>query len=100
VNSEQTQYNGNNVMINDFSQMNGHSQVNNNYIETDGGHLQELNANTSGQMGNGDDRVSEPMECSEEQVNHTKAQVNGNLTSTSYGKFCPHGHLNMCTTYK
>ena len=97
MNGEQLQYNGNNNMTNGFAQINDHSQANNNHIRMDGGcSLQDISATDE----NGDDRVSEAMECSEQQDSHPKVETNGNLTSNAYGKYCPHGHLNMCTTYK
>ena len=51
-------------------------------------------------MKNGDDGASEEMECNDNQDDQPAVEVNGNLMSHSYGKYCSHGHLNMCTTYK
>ena len=95
-NDGEAQYNFNNITTNGVLQTNGHSQTSNGRIEIDGGHLQQLNG-TNVEMGNGYNRISEPMECGDEQ---SKSEVNGNVTSNSDGKYCPHGHLNTCTTYK
>lgn len=97
MNGEQTFYNGTN---NSFAQMNNHSQASNNHIEVDGGHLPEVNGVTNGFMKNGSDGTSEEMECNDDQDNHPAVEENGNVMSHSYGKYCAHGHLNMCTTYK
>ncbi|XP_028408545.1 uncharacterized protein LOC114531098 [Dendronephthya gigantea] len=95
MNGEQTQYNNDNHVANGYihDQMNGHSQTSNNHLETPVTvHLQE------DEMASDVGRVPEPMECAEEQ-RESKTEVNGNLVPTSNGKYCPHGHLNMCTTY-
>ena len=97
MNGEQMQYGaGNNSSVtNGFAQMNGHLQAN--HARTNGSYTQETNA--AGEMVDGVISLSEAMECSDQQNGQTKAEVNGNLTRTPLGKFCPHGHLNMCTTY-
>ena len=88
---------GNNSSItNGFAQMNGHLQAN--HAGTNSGYSQETNAND--EMANDVNTASEAMECADQQNGQTKAEVNGNLTTTALGKYCPHGHLNMCTTYK
>ena len=96
MNGEQMQHGSINIpTTNGSAQMNGHSQAN--HAVTNGGYSQETSA---GEMVDGVDRASEEMECSEQQDSQTKPEVNGNLTSTACAKYCPHGHLNMCTTYK
>lgn len=95
MNGEHNPYDGNHV-ANGYThdQMNGHSQTSNNQLETAASvHLKH------DEMARDVDRVAEPMECAEEQMD-SKVEVNGNLMPTSDGKYCPHGHLNMCTTYK
>ena len=80
---------------NGFAQMNGHLLAN--HAGTNGSYSQETNA--TGEMVDGVITVSEAMECSDQPNGQTKTEVNGNLTRTALGKFCPHGHLNTCTKY-
>lgn len=104
--SEHKQCDATSVRANGFAQANGHSQAVNGSVEIDGACLQELDTSLNGHPGSNDVRndnhetSSEPMECSEEPPVHTRVEINENLPSTSYGKYCAHGHLNMCTIYK
>lgn len=95
MNGEQAFYNATNN-----SQISNHSQTSNNHFEVNGGHLHELNAVTNGLMKNGNNETSEKMDCNDTQDHTHVAEMNGNTMSHSYGKYCAHGHLNMCTTYK
>ena len=87
-------------MSNHSEAINNRSDPINKHINVNGGHLQEVNEVTNGLMKNGDDGASEEMECNDNQDDQPAVEVNGNVMSHSYGKYCSHGHLNMCTTYK
>ena len=77
---------------------NGHSQQNlSNTIEMDGVNLLDLNGSEMHLKKNvAHEELSEPME--DVDVENKEEVTTFNVSSNA--KYCPHGHLNTCTTYK